>query len=622
MSETSFPVNDLLRRKMQTGLAILSLALCVASTLYLILLTERIGINISSSSQGKLTAGFSMIFSPFLTMLLVLIIIMGIIMITFTAFLMSSQRTRDLGLIKASGCPNDILFGYFFTELLIIAFAGCLLGTVLGIAISIASATLLGNLNLNLFKSTMDVWTCVGVFFGFFALATLLSVLPILRGTRGEAAKALSPRNYLGLEKAAGFSVLSKSNLSVKLAVRAFVRHKSATIRIVLCLSTIFLLITVAIAGGLIARNTSENWIQKAIGTNVLLIAHQDMINQYEILMSDFYEGSTMTHFNYTDPQYQLPNSTLKQLNTIEGIATLDARLVLQGNVEEVQGIIYGSSTSQTRIVGDSRNGESLIIGVDPATLASSPFLRGEYLQGNQTAQAVIGDTVAQDLFSSPMDQRIRILGDELKITGVCIDPLNNGNVIYVPIGTLEGIVSNSSPNLLLVKLNPSTNATKTLEEINSALQPNTNGIRALSLKGFLDKSMDFVDSLWSTITLIPLISLLMGATTLIGYLSLAINEQKQEFGILRAIGIKPGSVLNIILTQSMIIILASYAIGLAFGTILTLLILVQEPVVSTLTIIEIAGWLLVALTITFASSIYPARTFSKKPLLETMSEP
>jgi len=82
MSETNFSINDLLRRKMQTILVIVSLALCVASTVFLLLFAQEMGFGISSAVEDKLTAGFSQIFSPFITLLVILISAAGIVMIS------------------------------------------------------------------------------------------------------------------------------------------------------------------------------------------------------------------------------------------------------------------------------------------------------------------------------------------------------------------------------------------------------------------------------------------------------------------------------------------------------------------------------------------------------------
>jgi len=70
-----------------------------------------------------------------------------------------------------------------------------------------------------------------------------------------------------------------------------------------------------------------------------------------------------------------------------------------------------------------------------------------------------------------------------------------------------------------------------------------------------------------------------------------------------------------------LIVLLASYAVGIAFGTITTLLILMQNPLVTPYTVIQIAVWLLLALIVIFTSSIYPAIRFARKPLLETMTQ-
>jgi len=69
------------------------------------------------------------------------------------------------------------------------------------------------------------------------------------------------------------------------------------------------------------------------------------------------------------------------------------------------------------------------------------------------------------------------------------------------------------------------------------------------------------------------------------------------------------------------VVLLASYAVGVSFGIITTLLILVQDPLVTSYTVFTIAGWLLIALTVTFLSALYPALRLSRKPILEIMNQ-
>ena len=160
MSETSFPINDLLRRKLQTSLIIISLTSCVASTLFLLLFSEKIGFGISLMAESKLTAGFSTLFSRFIIFTGLLIFVVGAVIMSFMVFLMMSQRVRDIGLMKAAGCPNDVIFGYFMTELLVVTVVGCFLGVVLGILADFASTNLFNSIGFQISQKPVNFWFC------------------------------------------------------------------------------------------------------------------------------------------------------------------------------------------------------------------------------------------------------------------------------------------------------------------------------------------------------------------------------------------------------------------------------------------------------------------------------
>ena len=134
MSKTSFPVKDLLRRRLRTSLAIISLTCSVASTLFLLLFSGRIGFGMTSVTEDTLTRGLSVVFSQFVLFVGILIFAVGAVVVSFIVFLMMAQRTSDFGLIKAAGCPNGLVFSYFITALLMVTVAGCLLGVVFGLA--------------------------------------------------------------------------------------------------------------------------------------------------------------------------------------------------------------------------------------------------------------------------------------------------------------------------------------------------------------------------------------------------------------------------------------------------------------------------------------------------------
>lgn len=620
MSETSFPVNDLLRRKLQTTLIVISLTLCVASTLFLLLFGEKIGFEISLMVEGKLTAGFSIVFSRFIIFIGVLIFVVGAVIISFMVFVMMSQRIKDIGLMKAAGCPNDLIFGYFMTELLIVTVVGCLLGVVLGILADFASTSLLSGLGFQISQKPVNFWLVLLVFVLFFSLALVFGAKPVLDTAKVEPAKVISPTYYFGLSKEPGFKVVSKSGFTIKIALRSLFRRKSATIRIVVCLAAVFILVTVAVAGGVIGDQTTKSWVEKAIGRDVVLIGHQEMCDQYKLLLSKFYETGEDLQSNYMDERYLISEEFLNQLGSMEGIIEIDARLVLEAHVKEVQGYILGPETQATTPVGDDREGESLIVGAEPRRVLSEWFVEGEFLKGDQTLEVVIGDSLAQKMFSMPLNQSIRLFDKYFDIIGVCLDPINNGNVTYVPLKSLQNITGISKPNIVMVKIDASANRADILDQIRAEIGNINSEFEVFELNKILNKNLGFLGYIWSTVMFLPLFSLVAASLCLIGYVMLTITEQRQEFGVLRAIGAKPRTVVKIVSGQSFMVLLSSYAAGIAIGIILTLLILIPEPLVTSYTVIEIAGWLLIALAATFIFSLYPAIKFARKPILEIMA--
>jgi ABC-type antimicrobial peptide transport system permease subunit len=617
MSETSFPISDLLRRKLQTSLIIISLTLCVASTVFLLLFCENIGLSISLSVVDKLTTGFSIVLFQFMIFIAVLILVVGAVMISFTVFIMMSQRIRDIGLMKAVGCPNDLVFGLFITELLIVVFVGCFLGVVLGILADFASISIFSSMGFQVLQRPVDFWVILVVFALYLALALGFGAKPILDATKITPVKALSPVHYFGLGKEAGLRVVSKSGLTMKIALRSLYRHKSAATRIILCLIAVFTLATIGIAGGLIADQTTKSWVENAIGRDVILIAHHDVSRQYVFLLSKFYGAEENSPINYTDQKYYVNDTILNVLHSISGISGIEQRLVLETHVKEVQGIIINSETQSYTEVGDSHEGKSLIIGVEPGNVLSKVSVNGQFLKADEAWQAVIGDSVAQKMFAEPLSQEIETFSTDFKITGVCLDPINNGNVTYVRLKDLQNITGISRTNIIMLRIDPSANRSQVLNQINSKVKSLNPAFDVTELNEVLDKNLSFIGSLWSTLMFLPLLSLFAASLCLIGYVSLTISEQRQEYGVLRALGAKPSTILKMVAAQSLVVSLGSFAAGVAFGIIITLLILVPEPVVTGFTVLEIAGLMLAALALTFSLSLYPAMRFAKKPILE-----
>jgi ABC-type antimicrobial peptide transport system permease subunit len=616
MSKAAFPVNDLLRRKLQTSLTMATLTLSVASTLFLLLFSRRIGFGITAVGD-TLTHGLSAVFSQFVLFVGILIFAVGAVITSFIIFLMMKQRTRDFGLIKAAGCPNGLVFGYFMTELLVITFLGCVLGLVLGFVADFAVTNIL---HFQAYQKPPDLWLAPLVFAAFFALALIFGTKPMLDAARLSPIKALSPVQYFGLSTGRKLKPLSRFGLTLKIAARSLFRRQSASIRIILLLSIVFVLLTVSISGGIIASDTTQSWVENAIGKNIIVIAHNSMGAQYKLLLSKFFGAAENGDFDYLDERLAIPSTILQQLNSTPGIATVDARLILKEHIQEVSNFTIDPETLVTIPVGDSREGDSLIVGVDPEKVTATWSIQGRFLNTEDAWEAVIGDSIAQTMFSQPLSQSIRLQNRTFSIVGVCVDPINNGKVTYVPVEQLQTFTNMSNPNIVLVKLEPSADRSATLAQIKDEITSVNSDLTVFELDEVLQENLSFLGSVWSTVMLLPLFTLASAALCLIGYTMLAVDEQRQEFAILRATGTKPNAVIAILAVQSIVILLSSFAVGISLGVITTLLILVPNPVVTTVTLLEVAALLFTALAGMFLMSLYPAARFAKTPILKIMT--
>ncbi len=624
MSKAAFPINDLLRRKLQTSLTIAILTLSVASTLFLLLFSGRLGVNITSAT-GTLTVGLTAIFSQFLLFIGILIFAVGGVLTSFIAFLMMAQRTRDFGLIKAAGCPNNLVAGYFTTELLTTTLAGCVLGIFLGFLLDYVTANII-------FGSYLlpNFWFAPLVFIVFFVLSLIFGVQPILKASRMSPIKALSPITYNGLTMENKRKPLSKYGITWRISSRSLYRRQSASIRIVILLSIVFVLLTVSVAGGIIASGTTSTWINKAEDKNTIAIATNSMGNQYELLLSKFSGTKQTGEFNYSDPNLGIPGAVVAQLNALSNVGLVDTRLVLNEHVQEVGNFSFDTESSQTTFVGDSREGNSIVMGVNPENLSGSWNVNGRFLNANDDFEAVIGDSVSQTMYlpdpskgitnADPLVEGITFQNNTFNIVGVCVDPINNGFVTYVPIGKLENITNISSPNLLLVTLKNPADQSATIVQIKTLIQSVDPDLNVFSLDKVVDKNTSFLASTWQTIMFLPLFTLASAAFCLVSYMMLTVDEQHQEFAVMRAVGAKPRFIVLIMAIQSIILLLSSMGVGISFGIIITLLILIPQPIVTLVTILEISGWLFAALLGMFVLSLYPAFRIARTSILKIMT--
>jgi len=219
-------------------------------------------------------------------------------------------------------------------------------------------------------------------------------------------------------------------------------------------------------------------------------------------------------------------------------------------------------------------------------------------------------------MFADPQKQAIRVFEKNFEIPGVCLDPLNNGKVVYMPLNALSAELGQPGYNLLFLKIDPSERL-EVLAEIEDEISGKNLGL--IELNEVLVKHVSFLNHIWSFVMFLPLFSLATATLCLLSYLMLSIAGQQREFGIMRALGAKPRNIMKIVFTQALLITLVSGAIGISVGLFVTFVFLIPEPVVSQYTLVSVAGWLLLALSLLCLSSLYPAMKAVKKSVVSAI---
>jgi ABC-type antimicrobial peptide transport system permease subunit len=395
-------------------------------------------------------------------------------------------------------------------------------------------------------------------------------------------------------------------------------------------LSIVFILLTICVAGGIIASGTTISWIQNSTGKNTIIVATSSMGNRYEQLLLKFSGASIKGSFNYSDPNLAIPNSVITKLSALPSVSLVDSRLVLNGQIQEVANFSFNGETGGMSPVGGNRTTDALVVGVNPAELAGKWNVEGRFLGPNDDYQAVVGDSIAQTIYmpnsslgiaqANPLVEDMTFKSTTFNIVGVCVDPINNGFVAYVPIQTLEKATGISRPNLLLVTLKTSVDQSAAVAQIKTLVQNLDPNLNVFPLSSVVEKDTTFLESNWQTIMIMPLFALASAAICMISYMMLAVDEQHQEFAVLRSVGAKPKFIVLVLAVQSIVLLLSSFGVGISLGTIITLIILMPQPLVTGFTILEITGWLVAALVGILLFSLYPAFRLARTSILKIMT--
>lgn len=203
-------------------------------------------------------------------------------------------------------------------------------------------------------------------------------------------------------------------------------------------------------------------------------------------------------------------NVDLKLISDIEKIE----------NIQKISALIVGASPVEklpiVAIYGSSKN-----------RFEKYRLISGSY---PQNSQVIIGKVIQEQL-NNPKE--IKIADKAFRVSGVYESDLGfeNGGIVM---GLQEaGKIFNKSASMFLVNVKMGTDMQKTLKQINKI----SDKIEAKSTQNFVENYNQF-KIIKTSSHVISFIAFVMGLLSIASIMSITVNERREEFGIMKALGI------------------------------------------------------------------------------------
>jgi ABC-type lipoprotein release transport system permease subunit len=325
-----------------------------------------------------------------------------------------------------------------------------------------------------------------------------------------------------------------------------------------------------------VLKTSSEKWIRKSQSENIVIFGHQEVINNYSLMYQMFSDPEILIDnnvINFTDSKYLFNLSAVNEIKNLEGVEEFDERLINFYDVEEKQGLHFFEDLEEFRQVGQNREADIPIMGVNPEKIIQSFEMEGNFFTNEDAFDNItIGDGLAYNLFDYALDQSLELssFGASYHISGVVIDSFYSGWVGYMSINESRLILNlmNDEINILVLKLTPGLYE-EVKNELNNISLTLGDNFTHLKLDAVFRKNLSFISNLSLYPMFLTVVIAILAVLTLYNYQKGGIIEKARDFLIMRAIGAKNKSLKRILFFESLFVIVPSLLISLSIGMIL-----------------------------------------------------
>ena len=314
----------------------------------------------------------------------------------------------------------------------------------------------------------------------------------------------------------------------------------------------------------------------------VLLGAGNGLINATMKMASDFLTNSMEAYGGQTSKAYQgLSEGRYIQLNKQDLEASESE---FKNNIDEVGACYYFNS-----IVTLGEQYMSMqIVGVYPVhtKIVKQMLICGRFVndidQREKRKVLVLNDKQAKELeprdFKTLLGKYVKVGDSSFKVVGIYKNPGDGEGNAYSAYSTIKGIYGANSPSIGNIEF---TFHGLTTEEANEAFekdyrrrlnanhQAHPEDERAIWLWNSYTQSLQMENGMaiiHTFLWVIGLFTLLSGIVGVSNIMLITVKERTHEFGIRKAIGAKPWSILKLIITESVIITTLFGYVGMLLG--------------------------------------------------------
>ncbi len=215
--------------------------------------------------------------------------------------------------------------------------------------------------------------------------------------------------------------------------------------------------------------------------------------------------------------------------------------------------------------------------------------------------------------------QKWKLINHEFTVSGIM-----QGGVLgrlIVPLKTLQNLTSNTGKiSEILVKIDNPSATNQEVDYLNKLLKGN---MVAVSTEAFLSQfSINNIPQLKVFIRVITGLAVLVGFLVVFLSMYTAVIERTREIGILKALGAKPRTILDILVREALVLAVLGCVFGIVFAFVARSLITALKP--ASLQIVSVPDWwpwaALIAITGALLGAIYPGLKAARQDAIEALS--